>query len=531
MKKTLVVILTLALFATQFLLPATAAVTVPDPVVWYAFEDADNLGLDSMGYHSLVNTTGNGGSYSQVDGAVGKGIYLDGKVALTLPNDNDVSNLIDKSFTVSYYAMRERDNRSWGCVVGLDDINFCHRVDDSDNDWHHIHWGGEWWAYSSAVEKNAFSAMNLWTYTVSIGNGKTEIQMYMNGNLIKTYTAEQELSYKSNDLSFTLGTISNGGTNGWFYGDKLYEGTIDEVRVWNTVLSAEQIAELAKGQLRAPSESNTTLTKAPIAAYNFNDAENIGKDLSGNDFHLSAHSWGDNGKVEAANGKVNLNNGAVLRYIPINNKDFTDDLTSFSYTIKASIESISDNLFLISSGFDWDTMDGGVALGISPDLKTVMVDSESSANWLVGNVEAIFAKKGADQEHRYTVTYDADTTTLRIWVDNVLIYSHGGVSNMDMTSETMTFAIGCINKLYTNDEGVVQEDWCGYHPGTITVDDAAVFDYALNFNDILALNSAFVDPEPEQPESPETADALSVGMVTAAVVLICSAVVAGKKRK
>ncbi len=270
---------------------------------------------------------------------------------------------------------------------------------------------------------------------------------------------------------------------------------------------------------------------APIAAYNFSDPDNIGKDFTGNGNDLTAWFWED-GAVVAEDGKVKLDGKSVLQALPdANGKDFTDSLTSFTFTIKASVQALPNGqVVLLGTGFDWDAYKGGMSLLVDNDW--CAIDIYSNQNWRSTNFTDLLGAGWNANEHRYTIAYDDTAKTIKLWVDDKLAYTGDNVSGVNMNCGNTIFAIGCLNE-YVKDE----KNWCGY-TGAMTADDVAVFDYALNDEQVKQLDTVFAEKapdvpsdEPEQPNNPETADVLSVGVVTAAIALICGAVVVSKKRK
>lgn len=71
--------------------------------------------------------------------------------------------------------------------------------------------------------------------------------------------------------------------------DKTYDGDVDELLFFDRALSAEEIASICNGTLPSPTRSTVSAElPTPIAHWDFNDAANLGKDVSGNGYHLTA---------------------------------------------------------------------------------------------------------------------------------------------------------------------------------------------------------------------------------------------------
>lgn len=245
-KKTAVYAAAALMLLTAVPFAASAEEKAPDPIAWYTFDDANNFGKDKMGKYDMTCHNGNGTPKS-VKGAVGKAIELDGDYCLALPKDNDFSGKV-KSFTIAYYAKRDRDNQlPWETPISLAKFRIMHRIDDGDNDFMHVTIDTKDWWITQQFEKGSFSdALNLYTLTVEVGNGKTVVTYYLNGVKVgdaKSYN--EEYSYVDDNLTFAVGSQAN--ADGWYYDEKghCFKGVIDEVRVWDKALTAEQVSAVA----------------------------------------------------------------------------------------------------------------------------------------------------------------------------------------------------------------------------------------------------------------------------------------------
>lgn len=213
-----------------------------------------------MGKYDMTCHNGNGTPKS-VKGAVGKAIELDGDYCLALPKDNDFSGKV-KSFTIAYYAKRDRDNQlPWETPVSLAKFRIMHRVDEGDNDFMHVTADREDWWITQQFEKGTFSdALNLYTLTVEVGGGKTVVTYYLNGRKGWQTRALKRNSYADGNLTFAVGSQAN--ADGWYYGEKghCFKGVIDEVRVWDKALTAEQVSAVAKADKQPSGGNNPTPT-------------------------------------------------------------------------------------------------------------------------------------------------------------------------------------------------------------------------------------------------------------------------------
>lgn len=262
-KKTAVYAAAALMLLTAVPFSASAEEKAPDPIAWYTFDDANNFGKDKMGKYDMTCHNGNGTPKS-VKGAVGKAIELDGDYCLALPKDNDFSGKV-KSFTIAYYAKRDRDNQlPWETPISLAKFRIMHRVDEGDNDFMHVTADREDWWITQQFEKGTFSdALNLYTLTIEVGGGKTVVTYYLNGVKVGDKSFEKEYSYADGNLTFAVGSQAN--ADGWYYGEKghCFKGVIDEVRVWDKALTAEQVSAVAKADKQPGGDNDPTPTPTP----------------------------------------------------------------------------------------------------------------------------------------------------------------------------------------------------------------------------------------------------------------------------
>lgn len=249
LRKTSLLLMAVALLATVLMLPAVAEdVTVPDPIAWYSFEDDVDFGKDSMDTYHLDCANGGGLPVFAGEGAVGNAVYLHGDYVFSSPADNDLAAALNnKSFTVSYYAIREvriGDYRAWETPVAIDALWIYHRVDQADADNQHVVFDpNDWWNVMIYPQYSFTAKLNMYTLTVDIGNGDTVVNYYLNSELVGTKNLGYELAYNSGDLTFAIGSPAK--ADEWcFGGDHFFTGIIDEVRVWDTALTAEQVGKV-----------------------------------------------------------------------------------------------------------------------------------------------------------------------------------------------------------------------------------------------------------------------------------------------
>lgn len=254
----------LLLAVSAFPVSAGAEESIPDPIAWYSFEDADDFGKDKMGKYDMNCANGNGSAEVGV-GAVGNGIKLDGDYCLALPNDNDFSKTL-KSFTLSYYAIRQQRiavYRAWETPVSFGQMRIMHRIDAADEDYIHVTYDpSDWWNLVKLDHFALTSALNMYTFTVNVGGGKTHVDYYLNGVKYGEKDFDKELSFASDSTTFAVGAQAK--ADEWYYSDNggCFTGVIDEVKVWDKLLTADQI--LAMFTSENPDGAKSVETVFPI---------------------------------------------------------------------------------------------------------------------------------------------------------------------------------------------------------------------------------------------------------------------------
>ncbi len=129
--------------------------------------------------------------------------------------------------------------------------------------------------------------LNAWSHVAVTSDGK-EIKLYRNGVLLD----ERE----SEEFTADEAPLQIGGDEPFAEGH-FFDGKIDEVRVYNRALDAEEVRADKKTAIQTPP------SEAPIAAYSFDDGEgSVAHDASGN---------GNEGEIEGAEWTTGKYGGAL----------------------------------------------------------------------------------------------------------------------------------------------------------------------------------------------------------------------------
>jgi Concanavalin A-like lectin/glucanases superfamily len=124
----------------------------------------------------------------------------------------------------------------------------------------------------------------VWSHVALTFDG-AHMRLYVNGQLVDTTSAEGAWS--------SSGPLSIGCSEEF---EDNFEGKIDEVRIYNRALSADELAADAGAGLQTPS-------RAPVAAYSFDAGEGtVADDVTGDghDGAIAGASWFDNGRFGSA---------------------------------------------------------------------------------------------------------------------------------------------------------------------------------------------------------------------------------------
>lgn len=257
---------------------------------------------------------------------------------------------------------------------------------------------------------------------------------------------------------------------------------------------------------------------APYAKYTFDKASTMLKDSSGNKRDLIESPCEDaNLLATVVDGKLVLSGATVLHADVVDGKDYSDNLTSFTYSIVAKRDVAlgeGEEFVPISTGCSWDNVAGGFRITHTPDGFVGIDNRSTGTNWQYPlDVPAKF--NGDAQwymkEHRYTVTYDSKTEIMVLYIDNFEILNFKPLLYVP-GSPLCPFTIGGMN-----DGG----GWVGYGC-KMTADNVVVFDQALTAAQVAEIDSVFAE------SSAQTSDSLIVGAIVLAATMAACLVICKK---
>ena len=141
-----------------------------------------------------------------------------------------------------------------------------------------------------------------WTYDRS----SLKICIYIDGRLVSDRTRTTDFSLNlASGLRFGVYGVNDENNR-----KRAFDGDMDNIQIWSRALSAGEISAdwRRKGNIAG---DKTIVKPTPVAHWTFDDANDLGKDSSGNGFHLTAVKGSGTGVVAAPAGCPGVNGGAA----------------------------------------------------------------------------------------------------------------------------------------------------------------------------------------------------------------------------
>jgi hypothetical protein len=227
---------------------AQAAMVYPHPglVGWWRFDEGSGtVASDSSGYGN--NGTINNATWAT--GIYGQALSFDGVNDFALGADNPSLDF-PGDYSIMAWIKRTGDGGVvWqkGCYGGSA-VGPILYVDGGK-----VYFGNGAWGANPQLLVSVASISTAWTHVVGLRNG-TAYRIYINGELDNSGTRSNRDT--SNTFNWDVGARTNNG-QGLFMP---FNGTIDEVRVFNRALSAAEIREYYQ---KSPDFSSNVLAKIP----------------------------------------------------------------------------------------------------------------------------------------------------------------------------------------------------------------------------------------------------------------------------
>jgi len=212
-----------------------------------------------------------------------------------------------------------------------------------------------------------------------------------------------------------------------------------------------------------------------IAHYDFEDPENLGRDVSGNGHDLVLKGKGTLlSSADAAEGTAALELDGEAALATEEAADFSDELESFTISFYAKNEGFAgEHSRVISTGYN------GIQAGLCFIVGRYFWDNVTHLIFqpIIGDAGGDFWGKmsdmctleGVDDYHWYVASFDAETKTITAWIDGEL---RGSAEFIDpsVACEPFGFAIGAS---YASWEANVMYGFIG------KIDDVRVYNYSI----------------------------------------------------
>jgi chitodextrinase len=241
-----VLVLTLGSLGGALALPATAA--TPDPALhWTMDEVVDGTVADASG-HGLTGSvagtaslidTGDGGTALDLAGGAAGGYVAVPRGALEGATDLTVSTRIRWDGTGGSWQ--------WAYALGTDTSRYLFTTPSTNEGRLRTAITQAGGSAESQVTGSAALPDGRWaTLTTTLDTSADRLTTYLDGVAVSSAAT----SLSAADL--LTATASGAGFVGRsFYADPLFDGAVDDFRIWHAALSAEQVAEVVGGELPA----------------------------------------------------------------------------------------------------------------------------------------------------------------------------------------------------------------------------------------------------------------------------------------
>lgn len=437
-------------------------------------------------------TSGNGGLTTDENGNANSAWGSNGSGAYVKVTNNG-SIKYDSNFTVSFnvmvnsntpYAARQAfltfvttsDAYGPGIATGLTVPNYTN--------------------YFFGVQDESAGCDNIGSYTSKIADTTTFIpQAGVWYNIVNVYKAGVEYVYINGQLIGTdtnplnhVGLICPQSTINvgywWDQDNESLNGKIDEIRLYNRVLTTDEISQLAGNTQVTPPPADTTvsLTKGLLLYLPFNGSI---ADSSGNGNPTSATAnvltYDEHGYANSAFGATG--NGEMV-YVTNNGSIKFDTAWSLSYGFMVNVNNIQQ-YFL--SMVDPNTGEG-------PSISSGISLGNGINNFAVGSEDVSIGCSGYGRNDNYSIV---DTTNLipqvGAWYNAVAIY-HRGSLKVYLNGRLVKSRTGLgTESNWCPGSQIVIGGWWGGQPLNMNgkLDNVRLYNRVLNANEIAALASSY----------------------------------------
>ncbi len=275
--------------------------------------------------------------------------------------------------------------------------------------------GSSNWNSTDAIDLSNY--VGLWMHLAVVLNG-TDVKVYINGGAPTTLTSSVAFG-TAGSRQQTIGRA--GDLNGAYY-----EGSIDQVRIYNKALSADNVATLYAETVATASTNITFDAPSLVAYYKMSDATDETGSYDGTPTNVNfnvAGKFGNAGEFNGSSSKI------------ITSADF-DGSTSGGWSISFWFNTTQTTAKAL---FGSNTIQGGASQGSTVYLGAASgsIADESISFWdFNGSTTSVFYAKGGSTYYQdgnwHHCTIISSSSSKEIWIDGVsqtiYYYSSGSVS-------------------------------------------------------------------------------------------------------
>lgn len=273
---------------------------------------------------SLFGNNGSAvGKIEFVDAIFGKGAKFNGKSYIEVPDSTSL-NLKD-AFTFSFWVYKDDMRINDGMDVG---VPYFEKNADPYGYWPYGMY--EWWRYQPGVSYgydgssgDTHSEMRLdqqkWALVTSTYDGST-MKIFINDQLVKSELVNVTLDSSSAPLYIGFGNF--------MVRDNYFKGIMDDLKIYNTALTYEQVESLYNAGLAGPGKNLLKKPNRLVAYYRFEDNGNDSSIMKNNATPINAN--GGIKYIDGIAGKAAKFNGAS--YFEVKDSDSLD-LDNFTISL------------------------------------------------------------------------------------------------------------------------------------------------------------------------------------------------------
>lgn len=495
-----------------------AAEETPALLAHFTFDDAANLGADASGNGNDLVRVINEDGIEAVEGVNGGAVYFYGSSGLAARDDsnNDFTDTYTgKSMTVSYWAKvdldrtddtqrRVVDSGVNGSAAGFTNVLARHVDGDGIVTLTNVAvmGGSDWWGSASTVAENPG---NWHHYALVYDNDACLVTTFIDGVKCAEVYAEDETI----PSGFTFCVGGSWAQWDWFNNGNLtvtqngFIGAVDDVKIY---AGAVYDTAILKGEAELPVDvspvtsyatyrfngtveevTREEITYVPtenlVAWYEFEDAENLGKDSTGNghdlDKQINADGITTAVGADGTGSAVAFGGSSALITGEESANDFADQNLSGALTLSFYAQSagVGGNQRVVDHGINGSADGFSFVIDNNAEYGRIQTFGVAGDHWWDTYADTWGDENFRKAWHHYVMVIDPDAGTLTTYIDGAQ-ESQTALNGSEKLSSSFSFAIGGAWSQYDWFNGgnheVSQQGFQG------NVDDVKIFDEAIH---------------------------------------------------